>query len=416
LLQNHIAKGLRKIMLHLIVIKRDAVNITFLLSVISAGVIALAFFVFCSAGSLYAASGRTHVVAIGIAKYNDPAISGTGYADADAHAFGELWRSKELGDIPKNNIHILVNKEATRSNIEKAIKNKLSMSLPQDRVYIFFAGHGDTLKMPAGNTITALLPYDTELGNVKTCYVLKDLLYDLKKYVPAKKGLLIMDCCHSGAAGSIRGINVVPGITASGESKEVKQFLDERSQDAGYGWGVLTACRPEEKSRSTDKYQHGFFTFWLKYGLLGLADQKREGHVGNDDGKVTFSELQRFVYDRVVKFTRGTQHPVSSGLFHPETEMSRVGGMLPVVPGLDEFISVVALKVQPTDAEILCDGKIIPPSNALRGVEILPGKHSMVIKREGFHSISFLIELEEGQRYERKIKLKRKTRPGFQAF
>lgn len=362
------------------------------------------------------AYGDTHVLSIGVAKYNDPAIPGTLYADTDAKAFGGLWSMKGFGPAKESNIHILINEYATRSNIEKIIKTKLSNSSPEDRVYIFFAGHGDTMKMPNGKTVTALLPYDTELGDITTCYVLNNFLGDIERHIPAKQGLLVMDCCHSGAAGSIRGLNIVPGITASGKSKDVERFLDEQSLRSGFGWGVFTACRPEEKSRSTDKYRHGFFTFWLKHGLLGLADQKLTGHVGNNDGEVTFGELQQFVYNRVVQFTKGTQHPVSSGLFHPETKISIVEGAIPVVPGLDEFLSVFALQVKPVDAEILCDGKVIHPINASRGVEILPGRHTVLIKREGFHSISFIMELREGERYERRVRLKRKARPGFMSF
>lgn len=330
---------------------------------------------------------KIHVLAVGINEYNDPAIVSTTYADSDAEAFAGLWRNS----VPHQNIHLLTNGKATLSAIRQAIQGELSKAGQEDSVYLFFAGHGDTVELKGDKTTSGLLPYDARRNQVETYYQMPALMDDLKKEVKARKLLLVLDCCHSGAAGLIRGVENVYR-TISGERLGT---LVRHTED--YNWGVLTACRPEEKSRASLKYRNGFFTHWLNYGLMGFADMKENDGSGNSDGVVTFKELYDFVYERVKTSTRGTQHPVVSGVFHQETPMSWVTSRLPVLEDAEESTAILKINVEPKDAVVTCDQKRLPVGRDGINARLKPGTHLIRIARKGYETQAGQVSLIAGE-------------------
>lgn len=331
---------------------------------------------------------KIHVLAVGINEYNDPAILSTTFADRDAEAFAGLWRNS----VPHRNIHLLTNKKATLSAIRRAIQGELSKAGQEDSVYLFFAGHGDTVELKGDKTTSGLLPYDARRNQVETYYQLPTLMADLKNGVRARNLLLVLDCCHSGAAGLIRGVENVYR-TISGERLGT---LVRHTED--YNWGVLTACRPEEKSRASVKYQNGFFTHWLNYGLMGFADVKENDGSGNSDGVVTFKELYDFVYERVKTSTRGTQHPVVSGVFHQETPMSWVTSRLPVLEDAEESTAILKIDVEPKDAVVTCDQKRLPANRNGIYAKLKPGTHHIRIARKGYETQAGQVSLIAGEK------------------
>ena len=73
-------------------------------------------------------TGQPFVVLVGIDKYEDPQIKARPFAEADAKAFYDLFRSKDNLNIDKDHIKLLLSSEsgvaekATRENILKALQ------------------------------------------------------------------------------------------------------------------------------------------------------------------------------------------------------------------------------------------------------------------------------------------------------
>ncbi len=341
---------------------------------------------------------KIHVLSVGINKYNDPSISPTIYADNDAEAFAEIWSNS----VPEQNIHLLTNNRATLSAIRQSIEYDLSRAQEDDTVYVFFAGHGDTVELADDRTTSGLLPYDAKRNQTETYYKLTELKEDLKKKVKARNLLLVLDCCHSGAAGLIRGVENVYR-TVSGKK------LGELVKRADYSWGVLTACRPEEKSRASLKYNNGFFTHWLTHGLAGFADQKEHGGSGDGDGVVTYKELYDFTYARVKESTRGTQHPVTSGVFFQETPMSWVvTSELPMLEDAEEAAASLKINVEPNDAKVYCDNKRLHSGKAGVNAKVKPGSHTIRISRKGYETQTGQVSLIAGESLVVVVNLKQK--------
>ena len=83
---------------------------------------------------------------IGIDKYEN--IQRLHYAVDDAESIKDILINS-FG-FPVDNVSILINEEATKQNIIKSFSKITKNAKSNDRVIIFFAGHGETMDLPGG--------------------------------------------------------------------------------------------------------------------------------------------------------------------------------------------------------------------------------------------------------------------------
>ena len=69
---------------------------------------------------------------VGIGDYQDPNIAKLKFTGADAQAFYNQLVSPEHSGFPAANVKLLVNEQATRRNIEKAIRGSLYQKATPD--------------------------------------------------------------------------------------------------------------------------------------------------------------------------------------------------------------------------------------------------------------------------------------------
>src|SRR5579875_2179628 len=105
---------------------------------------------------------RSYALVIGISKYrNLPAQAQLQYPDVDAESVYTVLISPEGGQFPAENVHKLINEKATAANIRQELEQWLpSVTHPDDRVLIYFAGHGFV-----SNATAYIAPYDIDLAN-----------------------------------------------------------------------------------------------------------------------------------------------------------------------------------------------------------------------------------------------------------
>ena len=84
---------------------------------------------------------------IGIDKYETVAPN-LNYAVDDAEDMAALLVG-QFG-FPDKNVTLLKNEQATKQNILKSFRDITKSAKKNDRVLIFFAGHGETYKLPEG--------------------------------------------------------------------------------------------------------------------------------------------------------------------------------------------------------------------------------------------------------------------------
>ena len=191
--------------------------------------------------------------------------------------------------FPQEQLHRLINEQATQKAIVSALEDLATHSQPNDRVFIFFAGHGLTHELDYGEE-GFLMPVDSDQTAImKTGISMKTLQVLLKK-IPAKHVLVAADSCYSGYAVS-RGIAVTQNVD--------RALLTAYTQNPVIQ--VLTAG--QKNQQVTEEQGHGIFTKYLLEGLQGQGDIDR-------NGLLTALELGQWVQSRVIRKTNRRQIPM----------------------------------------------------------------------------------------------------------
>lgn len=240
-------------------------------------------------------NGKTYAIIIGISKYKS--VPSLQFAHRDAQSFEELLMSPAGGKVPREQIELFLDEQATRNNVADAISETALKAKPGDRVYFFFAGHGDMeylTKIENG----LLLLHNSPNGNY---FGMKDdvlELLDLKRYLSplAQQGIemiFIVDACHSGnLKGGIEGAQMTTQALATAWGKEYK----------------ILSCQPNQLSQEGSQWGggRGLFALQLEEGLKGLADR-------NGDNSVSFAEVQQYLLEKVSTFSEYKQIPLVMG-------------------------------------------------------------------------------------------------------
>lgn len=142
---------------------------------------------------------------------------------------------------------------------------------------VYYSGHADEERLHLGETALQM----SEVAQ-------------LVRGSAAQFRLVVLDACRSGAVTRRKGARVRPAFALPAGSA------------AGEGVAFLTASAADEDAQESDALGGSFFTHALVTGLLGAADQNR-------DGRVVLDEAYRFAYESTLRGTSrtyaGTQHP-----------------------------------------------------------------------------------------------------------
>jgi len=243
---------------------------------------------------------RSYAVVIGIAQYqNLEPKHQLQYSANDADAIYSILISPQGGNFRAENVRKLIGKQATLENVRRELEVWLpSMAREDDRVLIYFAGHGFVYQGKG-----YLAPYDISLKNIaETGYPMDSLGMVVGSRIKAKNKVLLTDACHSGA--------ITPG--AQNENLSSSLLSIHKSLFS------LTASRDREQSFESPDWGggHGIFTYYVVKGLEREADE-------NTDGIVTADELAEYVRRNVREATNAKQNPTSDrGSFDPNLPLS----------------------------------------------------------------------------------------------
>lgn len=284
--------------------------------------------------------GKGFTVAKGNAPAAPTAASAAGYADSWAIVIGiddyERWpklqyavrdaravRETLIGRFGFAPDHVvsLENKEATRNAILAAFHDKLAHAgmKKDDRLFVFFAGHGATRQLSSGRDLGYIVPADSDPNQLATDAIPMTELQNIAESVTAKHALFVMDACYSGL-----------GLTRGGGNAN---FLRDNGKRVGRQ--MLTAGGADQLVADGGPNGHSVFTWALLQGLNGKGDL-------NGDGLITATELAAYVAPAVASASRQT--PAFGSL--PGSEG---GDFIFELPADTEFLSADT-KQLPSDA------------------------------------------------------------------
>ena len=225
------------------------------------------------------------------------------YAVNDAHAI----RDKLTGmGFPDQNISMITDDQATKEQIERILGDELRRKVSEDdRVFIFFAGHGQTEELPGGQREGYLIPVEGSRSDLFSTCISMTTVREFSRRISAKHVFYAIDACYSGLALMRSG-----GLdrTDRGYLQKISRFPARQLVTAG-----------SAGEQVVEKGGHGAFTNALLAALDGNADKYPPF------GVLTGSEIGDYLKPVVSMETNNAQTP----------QFGRIG------PGEGEFLFIL---------------------------------------------------------------------------
>ncbi len=219
-------------------------------------------------------------IIIGVEKYEYLTNLDAAFANRDANAFRE-YAVRALGVDPSN-INLLVDKDANRPKILKALKLWLPKIGGENRdIYLFFAGHG--LASDDGKNLY-ILPQDGDASLLEDTAITRSEIIKLLQKTNPKSVTMFFDTCYSGQTRNEE--------TLVASLRPVRIVADD--QEIPNNFTIFTASANDQTSGSIEEAKHGMFSYYLMKGMEGAADQ-------NNDNKISNGELIAYVQENVSK-------------------------------------------------------------------------------------------------------------------
>ncbi|HEY5311488.1 MAG TPA: hypothetical protein VIK18_03180, partial [Pirellulales bacterium] len=235
---------------------------------------------------------RLYLLALGIDRYQDPAIQPLAYSVADARAVLELLKTRAAGLYDLAATKLLVNEQVTRGAWKETfarLRTELADDVrPDDLLVIFLAGHG--FVDPAAQRYY-YAGYDLTRDGFMSGHYGGSISwsdFELLADIPCRK-LAFLDTCHSGAIQPLRGRNLKVAVRAFQEDVVL----------------TVTAAAGDERSEENVDWKHGAFTKSLLEVLSGEAG-------ASSSGIITLGDVVSYVQRSVPILTEGRQNPAAA--------------------------------------------------------------------------------------------------------
>jgi tetratricopeptide (TPR) repeat protein len=283
---------------------------------------------------------RGYALIVGIAQYQNLAPDKQlQFPESDAEAMYRVLINREGGSFPAENVKFLKGSQATLANIKRELEVWLpSVAQPQDRVVVYFAGHG-FVKDGKGY----LAPWDVDPNKLDTTgYLMSSVGEILANKIKAGWKVLLTDACHSGK------IN----------AETTNDALEAQFSALPTSFLTLTATTEREQSFEDPNLAtgFGFFTYFLVQAFRGYAD--------NDpcDGQITADELIEYVRSNVRRYARErslTQTPTARGDYEPEMVLGVATECLGTGDKSPSMFGTAVIETNLDDVDVYIDGKLI---------------------------------------------------------
>ena len=214
----------------------------------------------------------------------------------DAAEIAAVLTDPEHGGYPPANVRLLLDTAATRASLLAALDDLAKASSDDSTVFVYFSGHGGRVEAGphAGQyllPVDAVYPPDESLAATA---ISGEQFTAALGAIPARKVVVVFDCCHAGGVGRPKDIGSAPLETGLSEG-----YYDALA--AGRGRVIFASSRSTEYSFVPAGSRFGLFTSHLLDGLRGAA--------ASADGYVRVFDLFEYLQPRVTSVRRD-QHPV----------------------------------------------------------------------------------------------------------
>jgi hypothetical protein len=246
-----------------------------------------------------------YALVVGVNKFKAAGAAGSelsvgnlNFSVQDATDFAEALIAR--AGFKRENVTVLKDEQATLIGIRSAFADIREKANEDDLVVMYFSSHGLPHDYdPTG--VSYVMVHDTDLSSQKQRFLTSLPMVELaedSRMVRAKRFVLLLDTCYSGAAANPdalgRGVTLRTGIKAFTGALDGMQY--------GGAHIVLSASKADEESFEDPAIHHGFFTYYL---LKTLDQAQYTSPLGT-----VFTTVQKSVSDAVANQVHHNQHPV----------------------------------------------------------------------------------------------------------
>jgi formylglycine-generating enzyme required for sulfatase activity len=241
-------------------------------------------------GTVVPLYAQSHALVIGVSDYwNIDKLPGV-IQDVDA----------VKGALETQGFNVISVKNPTKELLEKAFTDFIAKygQGKDNRLLIYFAGHGHTISTSYGEELGYLLPVDAlrptrdnQAAFQNDCIEMAQLEMYAKR-IQSKHALFLFDACFSGSL--FENTRAVPDYISFNTSKQVRQFITS---------GMASELVPDQS----------IFRRQFVEALSGEADSDKDGYI-------TGSELGAFIQKKVTNYSRNAQHPQYGKIRNPNLD------------------------------------------------------------------------------------------------
>ncbi len=288
------------------------------------------------------------------------------YAVRDAEGVAQVLMEK-FG-FKRENIIELYDQQATKEGITRVFDRIRQVAGEDDRVFVFFAGHGITVQLPDGREKGYILPYDGSQSELITSAISTDQLNEISQLIRAKHLFFVMDACYG-------GLIFARAQPVTAEAIEyVKVITTRRARKA------LTAGGRDQTVFDTGPGGHSVFTYYFLDALQNMSADL------NRDGIITTYELNEYIAPRVTAETGRAQTP-EYGILAGD-----MGGDFVFIPvEAMVFEMDVEISSEPASADVRIDGNYVGKTPL--DLKLKPGTYKVEVSKPGYVKMEKFIEV-----------------------
>ena len=235
---------------------------------------------------------NAHALVIGIANYQQinklpPTVL------KDAQDIHDLLIAPQHCGYPPDNVQLLLDGQATAGRIRATLKTIAESTNPESTAFLYISSHGGRVESGdyAGEY---LLPVDVVPNRVNKTAISGDEFTEALRAIPARKVVVVFDCCHSGGIGQPKETTAL--AIKAGFSDSYYDALKE-----GRGRVILASSRSSEYSWVLPGAENSLFTQHLLAGM--------RGGIPSEDGLIRIFDLFEYLQPRVTG-DQPNQHPI----------------------------------------------------------------------------------------------------------
>jgi hypothetical protein len=211
----------------------------------------------------------------------------------DAVGLADILKDSARCAYPTDHVHVCTGEGATRESVLAALDDLSGSADAQSTVVVYYSGHGYRVASPTGE-VHYLMPYGYDLNRLHETAISGTEFADRLRAIPARKLLVLLDCCHAGGVGEAKAPGL--GLAKSPLPPEAQRLLAE-----GSGRVLIASSQEDELSFAGRPYSA--FTLALIEALCGVG-------VAKEDGYTRVADLALHAREVVPGRTDGRQHPI----------------------------------------------------------------------------------------------------------